>query len=68
MKTAFDYDLHPGTHSLKYYKFYTPGICVYKTKSKIIEALNLGIVVYMLDKIMGETYAWNGCNWGMVCS
>ena len=59
MKTAIDYQLNTGTHSLNYYKFYTPGICVYKTKSKIIKALNLGIKVYMLDKDMGETYQWD---------
>ena len=59
MKTAIDYSLQPGSLSLKYYKFYTPGIGIYKTKSKIIEALNLGIDVYCLDKDMGDIFKWN---------
>ena len=59
MKKAIDYSLNPGLLSLKYYRFYTPGICTYKTKSKIIEALNLGIEVYMFDKDMGHTFKWD---------
>ena len=63
MKTAIDYSLNPGTCSLKYYKFYTVGIGTYKTKSKIIEALNLGIEVFRLDKIMNTLSKWNGEKW-----
>jgi len=63
MKTTNDYSLSPGTCSLKYYKFYTKGIGSYKTKSKIIEALNLGIEVYRRDKIMNTLSRWNGEKW-----
>ena len=66
MKTAFDYSLQPGSLSLKYYRFYTPGLCTYKTKSKIIEALNLGIEVYRLDKIIKTIHKWNGDSWEIV--
>jgi len=63
MKTALDYSLNAGTCSLKYYKFYTVGIGTYKTKSKIIEALNLGIEVLRLDRIMNTVSKWNGERW-----
>jgi len=66
MKTAIDYSLQPGSCSLKYYRFYTPGLCNYKTKSKIIEALNLGIEVCRFDKIMKCTHRWNGNEWAVI--
>ena len=66
MKQAIDYSMQPGSLSLKYYKFFTPGLCTYKTKSKIIEALNLGIEVYRLDKIMNNIHRWNGEKWEIV--
>lgn len=58
-KMAFDYDLAAGTHSLKYYKFWTPGLRPYKSKEKIVEALNLGLLVFCKDKIMGTTTQWH---------
>jgi hypothetical protein len=59
MKTVIDYQLQPGTHSLKYYHFYTPGLRAYSSKAKVIEALNLGLAVYRLDKIMKYVHKWN---------
>jgi hypothetical protein len=66
MKTLTDCSLNPGTCSLKYYRFYTPGLCSYKTKSRILEALNLGIEVFRFDKIMKITTKWNGQEWTII--
>lgn len=63
MKTAFDYGLGEGTRSLKYFKFHTPGIGIYKTKSKIVEALNLGMTVYCTDKTMGTVWIYKNNEW-----
>ncbi len=63
MKTAIDYSMQPGSLSLRHYRFYTPGLCTYKTKSKIIEALNLGIEVCRFDNIMKEIHRWDGNEW-----
>ena len=63
MKTAIDYDLQPGTRGLKWYRFWTPGLAIYKSKAKIVEALNLGLTVYCEDKIMGDISRWNGEKW-----
>jgi len=63
MKTALDYNLQPGTNGLKWYKFWTPGLATYKSKSKIVAALNLGFMVFRKDKIMGDITRWDGKNW-----
>lgn len=63
MKTANDYGISPGRGGLKYYKYYSTGLASYKTKAKIVEALNLGIEVFRLDKIMNTVEKWNGINW-----
>ena len=59
MKNASYYFMDKGKLSLKYYSFWTPGFHTYKSKSKVIEALNLGMQVYMKDKIMGYVHFWD---------
>ena len=63
MKTLFDIELNPGRHSLKYYRFYTPASGTLRTKKKILEAINKGIIVYCYDKIMATKKFWNGTQW-----
>ncbi|KKK99433.1 hypothetical protein LCGC14_2632770 [marine sediment metagenome] len=66
MKTATDYNLQSGTHGLKWYKFWTPGLKPFTTKARIIEALNLGLTVYCEDKIMRTITSWDGKRWASI--
>jgi len=60
---ATDCSLQSGSLSLKYYRFHVPGIGILKSKSKILEAINLGMTVYCYDKIMKTSKKWNGSEW-----
>ena len=51
--------LRPGSGTLKYYKYWTPGLRPYKTKSAILKAIELKISVFRLDKIMNKTEEFN---------
>lgn len=66
MKTtpnAYKYNLEAGRGGLEWYKYYTPGLAPYKTKARVVEALELGIIVFRIDKIMNTKEKWNGTNW-----
>lgn len=58
-----DYQIGKGRGGLKYYKYYSIGLRPYKTKERIIEALNMGIEVFRFDKIMRTISKWDGQNW-----
>ena len=66
MKTAHDYQIESGRGSLKFYKYFSIGLKPYKTKARVIEALNLGIEVCRFDKIMERIEKWDGDNWSLI--
>ena len=63
MKTANDYQIGPVKGGLKYYRYFCIGLASFKSKEKIVEALNLGLDVYRFDKIMNLTEIWDGEDW-----
>ena len=62
-KTAHDYQIGRGRGGLKYYRYFSIGLASYKSKSRIVEALNLRMDVYRIDKIMNLTEMWDGNSW-----
>lgn len=63
MDKEIRYQLRRGEGSLKYYKYYTPGFTIYRTKKEVRKAIDLGFKVICLDKITGDKYYWDGDFW-----
>jgi len=59
------YDIPPGCGGLKHYKYWTPGLPSFKSKYEIVKAIEIGLIVYRRDKIMGTISQWDGKEWSL---
>ncbi len=52
-------DLRPGSGKLEHYKYWTPGLRPYNTKSSVLQAIELKQRVYRKDREMDKTEVFN---------